>query len=284
MFSSFQSPLISVLSISLLSSSVCHGSMRDDDDRFPKSTSSSSSSSSSSNPFEAQKNKFPAIFTAVKAGDLGAIKSQIDAGTPVDAFDADMYTPLMRAAFNGQEDVVKLLLEKGANPTLFRGGLPTDPVKGHGMKAIHSAVNGASLTTLKLVVDTLRKRNKSQEIALKDGDGQTVFDKANIVLEDLRRKILDKSNYLNTNAKLIADKQSHIDNARSFLAKGTNVAANQKKINDLSDQIADLTQKKTDPQRELDVLKTREAKMTGVYDYLSNLPEFKGRTPTSFSR
>lgn len=288
--SNFKFSTISFLIAALVGNSQSYASMSDDDERFSR-ASSATSASKPANDFEKQRGKHPAIFQAVDSGNLAAIKEQLAKGVPVDALDSDMYTPLMKAAFQGKGDVVKLLLEKGADPTMFRGG-EANPQTGLGMKAIHSAVNGLSLSTLKLIVDDLKKKGKTKEIALKDGNEMTIFDKISVRKGDNLdqiRKAWNNSDFLKKNAELIQEKQNHIDKAQSFLNKGMNVEQNQKKINDLKNQITDLKRRASEEQRSgaektvaLKKLEEEGAKIDAVYNYIASLPEFVGTTPLSF--
>jgi hypothetical protein len=61
-------------------------------------------------------------------GDTEIVASLIDAGAPIDAPNRDGSTPLHAAAFMGQADVVRLLLERGANSAAANAGgdLPRD--------------------------------------------------------------------------------------------------------------------------------------------------------------
>ena len=62
------------------------------------------------------------LFEAISRGDLDAVKRQIAAGVPVDCTDLitdtghdSGHTPLERAAYNGRVDIIKFLLQEGAD-------------------------------------------------------------------------------------------------------------------------------------------------------------------------
>jgi cytohesin len=55
------------------------------------------------------------IHTAVRDGNIEAVKQYLDAGTDVNAKDENGVTPLHQAAFYGQKEVVELLIAKGAD-------------------------------------------------------------------------------------------------------------------------------------------------------------------------
>src|SRR3954468_4300093 len=60
------------------------------------------------------------LHAAVQAWSLPCCVSLLDAGAPVDARDANGNTPLADAVFasRGREDLIKLMRERGAGPTL----------------------------------------------------------------------------------------------------------------------------------------------------------------------
>ncbi len=71
---------------------------------------------------EAQSNSPPAtqaaasrLFTATERGDLAAVKARLATGDPVDARNDRGWTPLMTAAKAGNPEMVKFLIEKGAD-------------------------------------------------------------------------------------------------------------------------------------------------------------------------
>lgn len=61
-----------------------------------------------------------ALFDAVKAGDFSAIENRLNSGSDVNAADEHGWTPLDYAAGRGELEVVRLLVERGADP--FRVG------------------------------------------------------------------------------------------------------------------------------------------------------------------
>jgi hypothetical protein len=56
------------------------------------------------------------LLEAARAGDLAAVQALIGKGAALEAKTAYGQTPLYLAAMNGREEVVRFLLEKGANP------------------------------------------------------------------------------------------------------------------------------------------------------------------------
>lgn len=57
-----------------------------------------------------------ALCDAARAGSLSWCRTLLDAGASPDAIELRMYTPLMCAAMSGNEAVVRLLLDRGADP------------------------------------------------------------------------------------------------------------------------------------------------------------------------
>ena len=66
--------------------------------------------------FGAEQAKPTTIHQAALAGDVATVQQMLDSGTAVDAPDANQCTPLFYAVKGGSADVVRLLLQKGANP------------------------------------------------------------------------------------------------------------------------------------------------------------------------
>jgi uncharacterized protein len=58
-----------------------------------------------------------ALFAAIRTGGPDEVAAALTAGPPLDARDADDWSPLERAAGRGDEAVVRLLLAAGADPT-----------------------------------------------------------------------------------------------------------------------------------------------------------------------
>jgi uncharacterized protein len=59
-----------------------------------------------------------ALSRAASAGDLSAIQGLMEKGSPVDARDADGWTPLIWAARDGRVEAVRFLVGHGADPNL----------------------------------------------------------------------------------------------------------------------------------------------------------------------
>ena len=58
------------------------------------------------------------LFAAVKAGDVEGILVLLEKGADINARDEHQSTPSIRAASQDRADVVKLLLDQGANAAL----------------------------------------------------------------------------------------------------------------------------------------------------------------------
>ena len=61
-------------------------------------------------------------------GNVSAVKAHLDAGADPNAYDESFDTPLQIAARKGHHEVVKTLLEKGANPNKRWNGLKSTPL------------------------------------------------------------------------------------------------------------------------------------------------------------
>ena len=70
------------------------------------------------------------LFAAARAGDLAAVKAQLDAGTDLKATNDDGETALHLASMAGHKEVVKLLLARG---------VPADVQNKYGWTALHLA-------------------------------------------------------------------------------------------------------------------------------------------------
>ena len=94
------------------------------------------------------------LFEAISRGDLDAVKRQIAAGVPVDCTDLitdtghdSGHTPLERAAYNGRVDVIKFLLEEGAD-VKRRGRWGSTPL----LSALTSASTNDHITCVKVLI------------------------------------------------------------------------------------------------------------------------------------
>ena len=56
------------------------------------------------------------LWRAIRHGDLALLESQLREGAPVNVHASDGTTPLMLAALHGSPEMVKALLDRGADP------------------------------------------------------------------------------------------------------------------------------------------------------------------------
>ena len=66
--------------------------------------------------------KDQALFDAISSNDMGGVKAAIQNGANVNAKDFDTWTPLLKAAFKGELDIVKLLLDQHADVNACQDG------------------------------------------------------------------------------------------------------------------------------------------------------------------
>ncbi|MFL9694873.1 ankyrin repeat domain-containing protein, partial [Aeromonas veronii] len=58
------------------------------------------------------------FFAAARSGEVSVLNEFVKAGFPIDERNEQSYTALMIAAYQGQSETVKSLLERGADPCL----------------------------------------------------------------------------------------------------------------------------------------------------------------------
>lgn len=85
------------------------------------------------------------LIAAAGKGDNQALKSLIDKGTPVNGLDQFGHTALTEAVWNGFAETVKLLLDKGADPTIKKsdGETPLNLANGKKNQTIIDLLNQA---------------------------------------------------------------------------------------------------------------------------------------------
>jgi ankyrin repeat protein len=120
-----------------------------------------------------------ALMTAVRRNDVDAARALIAAGTDVDQLDASGDAPLVMAAYLGHTDIVRLLLDAGADVTAV------DP----GMKAtaLHAAAYAGRTDAARLLIehgiDIDRQGPKNGYTALHDAIWQGHVDTARVIIE-----------------------------------------------------------------------------------------------------
>jgi hypothetical protein len=98
------------------------------------------------------------LLDSARRGNLHQVRELLEAGADVDSATIDNSTPLMVAAGAGREDVVKLLLEKGASIKNRTKGAPIveSPLGSNipgGWNALMAAVSSGKADVVKLVLD-----------------------------------------------------------------------------------------------------------------------------------
>lgn len=120
-----------------------------------------------------------ALMTAVKNNDVAGVRDLIKQGINVNELDANNDAPLIIAAYKGYTDIVKLLLEAGADVTVV------DP----GMKAtaLHAAAYAGRAEAAQLLIehhiDIDKQGPYNGYTALHDAVWQNNIDTAKIIIE-----------------------------------------------------------------------------------------------------
>jgi hypothetical protein len=120
-----------------------------------------------------------ALMKAVKNNDVALVKELIKQDVNVNELDANQDAPLIMAAYNGYTDIVKLLLEAGADVTVV------DP----GMKAtaLHAAAYAGNAEAAKLLleyeIDMDKQGPYNGYTALHDAVWQNNVETAKILIE-----------------------------------------------------------------------------------------------------
>jgi ankyrin repeat protein len=94
---------------------------------------------------------------ATSTGDASKVRALLKRGVPVDVLDnrdAPMgRTALMHAAENGHLEVVKILVDAGANVSAKDKAVPTFPEVAHGRQALHYAVRNKNVSVPEMLLD-----------------------------------------------------------------------------------------------------------------------------------
>jgi ankyrin repeat protein len=94
---------------------------------------------------------------AAAAGDAGKVRERLKDGVPVDVLDnrnAPMgQTALMHAAENGHLEVVKVLLDAGANAKATDKPVPSFPEAAHGRQPLHYAMRSKNIAVAEMLLD-----------------------------------------------------------------------------------------------------------------------------------
>ena len=120
-----------------------------------------------------------ALMNAVNSNDADKVKDLIDQGANINEADASGDSPLIMAAYQGYTEIVRLLLEAGADVTVV------DP----GMKAtaLHAAAYAGRSEAAKLLIDyhiDIDKQGPNNGYtALHDAIWQNNIDTAHIIIE-----------------------------------------------------------------------------------------------------
>ena len=109
----------------------------------------------------------PILQTAAYNGSLGCLKILIESGVPVDIQDSIGRTPLFAAASGYRSEVMRYLLEQGADPSVrpFTEKEFTKEMLGSlaGADVLEVAASGADIETVKLVLDHPVYKTKTKE-------------------------------------------------------------------------------------------------------------------------
>lgn len=120
-----------------------------------------------------------ALMDAVKADDLAAVRAILAAGHPVDQADASGDWPLIMAAYLGHTDVLKALLEAGANVGVLDPGMQAT--------ALHAAAYAGHAEACRLLlahgVELNRQGPHNGYTALHDAVWQANLEAATVLVE-----------------------------------------------------------------------------------------------------
>ena len=103
------------------------------------------------------------MYDAAESGNIEAVKQHLAAGTDVNAKDKDGWTPLHPASYEGHQEIVELLIGKGADVNVkvefgpFQGKTPLDSANNRGRTGIADLLRKHGATRPNFQVDRRRQ-------------------------------------------------------------------------------------------------------------------------------
>ena len=101
------------------------------------------------------------IHAAARQGDIEAVKQHLAAGADVNAIDHEGNTPLHHAVYNDQTEIIRLLIDKGAEVNGKRKAANNEK----GVAPLHTATWRSTIETMELLIDN------GADVNMKRADG-----------------------------------------------------------------------------------------------------------------